>query len=133
MTNNPRWDIDLTHGEIGEGVLAKLLGGHVEVKRDRKIVSTGNIAVEFSYKNQPSGILATTSEWWSVVCDDSKGVPIMVVSISTERFREWIRSHPEPEFRRVHGGDKTQDFPNGVSHMVLVPFLSLLNFLKEKA
>ena len=38
---------------------------YYEVKSDRLAHKTGNIAIEFMYKGQPSGILTTKAHYWS--------------------------------------------------------------------
>ena len=36
----------------------------VEVKSDRLAYKTGNLAIEYNYKNQPSGIMTSMSNYW---------------------------------------------------------------------
>lgn len=35
-----------------------------EIKADRKLKTTGNIVIEFAYKNEPSGINTTLADFW---------------------------------------------------------------------
>lgn len=66
------FDIDLRHGEAREEAFVHvLLRSRVEHKRDKKAFSTGNVAVEIKQKCsdgivRPSGIMATTAEFWAV-------------------------------------------------------------------
>jgi len=53
------WDIYIPEKEIG-----------VEVKADRMSKKTGNVAIECSYGNEPSGIKATKASWWVYVTED---------------------------------------------------------------
>ena len=63
------FDLDLKFGEKFEGCLADILNrGKVEVKTERDIwYDTGNIAIEIRYKNKPSGLSVTKSDYWAQV------------------------------------------------------------------
>lgn len=39
----------------------------IEVKRDLQAKQTGNVAIEVSYRNQPSGIVTSRAAYWQIV------------------------------------------------------------------
>ena len=53
------WDLFIPEKDIG-----------VEVKSDRMSTVTGNVAIEYSYGGEPSGIEATQAKWWAYVTED---------------------------------------------------------------
>jgi hypothetical protein len=77
---NSSFDLDLSYGQAGENLVEELLtqGRTVEVKRDRKWHSTGNLYVEVEcwYMRteswEPSGVMVTKAEYWAFVLE--KGV-----------------------------------------------------------
>ena len=77
---NSSFDLDLSYGQAGENLVEELLtqGRTVEVKRDRKWHSTGNVYVEVEcwYMRteswEPSGVMVTKAEYWAFVLE--KGV-----------------------------------------------------------
>lgn len=66
------FDIDLMNGKAREDAFAKvMLGSFVEHKRDHLAIETGNVAFEYEQRMPsgevvPSGIAATTADWWAV-------------------------------------------------------------------
>ena len=62
---NTKFDLDLEYGQIREKRVADLLkGSKVEIKTERAWWrKTGNIAIEYEYRNKPSGIDKTESKW----------------------------------------------------------------------
>ena len=113
-----RWDINILEGEMAEQSLLKLLsanGATVEVKRDFKSATTGNIAIEGAYKGKPSGISATEAEWWAYVLDGKGYDGEIIVLIKTQRLRKLVRPlHP------VKGGD------NNTASIKLLPVSKLM-------
>lgn len=71
------WDIHIQHNN--EDIF-------FEVKCDRRSQTTGNIAIEYEYKSKPSGINATTADYWAYFI---YGKPIYYL-IPTEALREAI-------------------------------------------
>jgi hypothetical protein len=78
MSKLSDFDLDLSFGQEGESLVQELLtGGHtVEVKRDRKWKSTGNVYVEtecfYNRTNSwgPSGINVTKADYWAFVLEE---------------------------------------------------------------
>jgi hypothetical protein len=87
-----------------------------EVKADRMEAKTQNIALEFfnPKKNEPSGLMATTSEFWFVVLDDPRSVWVA----SVEKLRAYVAANP-PVRTVERGGD-------GNSSMWLYPSSQIL-------
>jgi hypothetical protein len=77
---NSSFDLDFSYGQAGENLVEELLtqGKTIEVKRDRKWHSTGNLYVEVEcwYMRteswEPSGVMVTKAEYWAFVLE--KGV-----------------------------------------------------------
>lgn len=74
MTRFPDWDLDRARGEEAERYVAelRLLGERVEVKRDDRALTTGNIFIEHACKSAtgdwfPSGIETTKADAWAFV------------------------------------------------------------------
>jgi hypothetical protein len=75
---NSSFDLDLSYGQAGENLVEELLtqGRTVEVKRDRKWHSTGNVYVEVEcwYMRteswEPSGVMVTKAEYWAFVLEN---------------------------------------------------------------
>ena len=75
---NSSFDLDLSYGQAGENLVEELLtqGRTVEVKRDRKWHSTGNLYVEVEcwYMRteswEPSGVMVTKAEYWAFVLEN---------------------------------------------------------------
>lgn len=70
----------------------------IEVKSDRQSSTTGNMAIEYECKNKPSGLSATTADYWIyfVVHKDKDEC----YKIPTDELRELVK-----DCRKVRGGD----------------------------
>ena len=66
MAGNKKFDIDLKYGQIRENKVREMFSKcQIEVKSERRWwKKTGNIAIEYEYRGKPSGIYATTSDYW---------------------------------------------------------------------
>lgn len=113
---NKGWDIDLEYGLKGESLVQSVLQDRskIEVKTDRKAHATGNIAVEFSYKSNPSGISTTQSDMWAFVLYKSD----LIIFISTKHLKEIARKYYKKGCI-TKGGDDNQ------SEMILIPIEEL--------
>jgi hypothetical protein len=95
MTYQPDWDLDLKAGEFAESVVKELLlleDSEIEIKYDRKAMSTGNLYIETHCRRrdgwQPSGITATKARvWFFMLNTDAK----LTVSMTTEALRREVR------------------------------------------
>ena len=68
-----------------------------EVKNDIKSARTGNIAIEFEYKQMPSGINSTNSNFWVSIGTNE------IYIIKVVKLKEMINN--QLYFRVVNGGD----------------------------
>lgn len=61
-----KFDLDLKYGQVKEKIVADMLQDKkIEVKSERGMwLQTGNIAIEYESYGKPSGINATTSDYW---------------------------------------------------------------------
>ncbi len=81
---------------LGRADFDLLLQCSVEVKNDRTAAKTGNIAVETSYRGQPSGIVTSPAQFWAIVVGDQ------ALIVKTVRLRDFVLSGA---FREVAAGD----------------------------
>jgi len=117
-----RWDINKAEGEIAERSLLKLLSSNdatIEVKRDFKVGSTGNVAIEGEARGKPSGISVTEAEWWALVLDGEGYNSEVVVLIKTDRLKRLIK-----QINPVRGGDG-----GNAASIKLLPVFKLLQRL----
>jgi len=126
---NPNWDIDLKFGEAGENWIL-LLGSDkskIEVKTERDDwVRTGNIAIEFQFKGNPSGIAKTTADWWIHLLALGNEVKAAFV-LSVPALRQFVFVNAtNKQFKIVTGGD------NKDSDLILVPIEMIHHITKTK-
>ena len=118
-------DFDIPEGEIGEDIVRDLFSGRpgsVEVKRDTIVSDSGNIAVEFEYRDRPSGIRATKAMWWVFLLSGKNYQDEVAIMVLTERLRvmcEWLIENGDKRDCTT-GGDGNQ------SKMVLLHLNRLL-------
>ena len=63
FNNDFRYDLEI--GKEGERIVDSLFKEKlVEVKRDSWVSKSGNIAIEYEFRDKPSGIDKTESKWW---------------------------------------------------------------------
>ena len=103
--NRSDFDLDYTFGVAGESLVNELLTGGktVEVKRDRKWWTTGNIYIEVEcwYVNsnswEPSGLSVTKAEYWAFVLESGIiFVPTNHVKYAVQLFGRAITCDIEP-------------------------------------
>lgn len=126
---NPNWDIDLKFGEAGENWIL-LLGSDkskIEVKTERDDwVRTGNIAIEFQFKGNPSGIAKTTADWWIHLLALGGEVKAAFV-LPVPALKQFVFVNAiNKQFRIVTGGD------NKDSDLILVPIEMIHHITKTK-
>jgi hypothetical protein len=92
MTYKPQFDVDLRFGEAAEAAFVHVfLQSRVEVKADRKCLSTGNLAIEYEQiggdgQRRPSGISISEAAWYAVGY-----APGRWLLVETEQLREFAR------------------------------------------
>jgi len=121
--NNSTFSHDLHFGIGGENLLKGIINGDFkcEVKRDRKLSYTGNLAIEVEYKGKPSGLAKTEAEWYAFVCSGSEYKDELIIFISTERLKKLCDDYENHGGRVVYGGDYN------ASKLILLPLEKILD------
>lgn len=102
------YDFELTRGDT------KI---KVEVKSDRLTQKTGNLCIEWECNKKPSGLTATTADYWVYYAiNDNKEDDVYMFPI--DDLRELA-----PKYRSVAGGDEWR------SRMYLVPKTKVIKYL----
>lgn len=112
--NRKKFDIALAKGEVGENLIAEILGkdAKLEIKSEQgKWAKTGNICIEFESYGKPSGIETTESDYWvqNLMIEGQHYASIIIPTKSLKRIVNDL-----DEFKWVNGGD------NFMSRMWLV-------------
>lgn len=103
------FDLDYTFGAAGESLVNELLTGGktVEVKRDRRWWTTGNIYIEIrcwyytSQKWEPSGLSVTKADYWAFVLESGViMVPTEHVKYAVKVFGRATTCNIEPNFSK---------------------------------
>ena len=117
---NDNFKYDLQFGQIREQRIADiLLNETIEVKTERgQWVTSGNIAIEQSYKGKPSGIASTEAKYWMHILENN-GVVIFTLLFRTYVLKQLIKSI-ESKCSIIPGGD------NKESQLILVPLHELI-------
>ena len=116
---NKKFDLDLAYGEVAENLTESLITGRlkVEVKRDRMAEKTGNVAIEYECRGAPSGIKATSAEWWAIDLPHLETVIMIKTARLVSVIREKLKSK---EATMKDGGD------DNASKMVIIKIKDLL-------
>jgi len=114
-----RFDINLLEGKLSESEWSDILKT-VEVKKDYQAHKTGNIAVEYSYRDKPSGISTTEAEFIAYILVDKDQNDCIAFFVKTEVLKRMCRKYINTDRNRV-GGD---DFN---SKIILLPIKELTN------
>ena len=125
VTFNKDFKYDLEVGEIREQRVADiLLNQRIEVKTERgQWASTGNIAIEYEYRGQPSGITTTEAPYWMHILEVD-GEEFCTLLFKTSVLRTLLKTVKAA--RRVSGGDDKQ------SKLVLLPLRELFKAAKRE-
>ena len=102
---NKKFDIQLKQGQkLEEQLEAFFTGQSIEVKSERYIWEiTGNLFIEYEYKDQPSGIAATTADFWALCLVRDEQLMQMYI-LPTDTLRRITRRYWDTD-RNVIGGD----------------------------
>lgn len=114
--NNNKWDFVLTSTKINKPK-------SFEMKSDSMALETGNIVIEYSSREKPSGIMTSLADYYIYEVEKKDGSDYYL--ILTEKIRELIKNNIKSQFyvRTVNGGDKDSD-----TLMYLIP---LKNFAEH--
>jgi hypothetical protein len=113
MEFNSDFKYDLLVGQVSEDRLAEILKYcKVEVKSDKIAQRTGNVFVEYSDRNKPSGISISESDYY---CFEINGTYHLIeTSILKEKCRKYFNTRND-----VKGGD------NNLAKGILLPIIEL--------
>ena len=122
------YDIDLPFGIKYEGTLSELLTAKtnklIEVKTERNMwKKTGNIYVEFIWRETFSGIVTTEADWWATILtldDVIQGIILLPTSLMRQKVKQLIKDGKAKY--PVRGGDDSE------SQGALVPIKELMNY-----
>ena len=120
IKNRKKFDIDLQYGKVREKNVASMLQDKkIEVKSERDMWQrTGNIAIEYQSYGKPSGIDATTSDYWfHNLCVGEETFATLV--FKTDSLRKIIKNLDKK--KSVSGGD------NNASRMYLLNLQKLFS------
>lgn len=94
----PRFDIDLKRGKVGEektlDIVDAITESRIEVKTDYGVWKTGNLYIEYEKQDRkgnwvPSGIVTTEADYWAFAFKDG------AIFIETARLRQLVAKHLE--------------------------------------
>ena len=112
MKHNSDFRFDLDIGVEAEGEFGAIINDKkVEVKYDRKAHQTGNVYIEYMYKDAPSGISHTESDVYCYKLNDT--FMILNTEVLKGKMKRW-RQKCEAEGRlpqdtwQVKGGDSNK-------------------------
>lgn len=120
IDNRKKFDIDLQYGKVREKDVADMLQDKkIEVKSERDVwQKTGNIAIEYKSYGKPSGIDATTADYWfHNLCIGEETFVTLV--FNTDNLRRIIKNLDKK--KSVSGGD------NNASRMYLLNLQKLFS------
>ena len=115
-----KFDLDLAYGKVREELVKEMLQDKkIEVKSERDMWQrTGNIAIEYQSYGKPSGIDATTSDYWfHNLCIGEETFATLV--FKTDSLRKIIKNLDNK--KSVSGGD------NNASRMYLLNIQKLFS------
>lgn len=114
MEYNSDFKFDLSVGILKEQALGNILNNKtVEVKTDFQATETGNVFIEYSSRNKPSGISTSQADYYCIVFEDSFHF------IETSKLKLKCRKYLKTK-RDVLGGD------SNTSKGILLPIVELL-------
>lgn len=121
-----RFDLDLEKGQFFEKQLYDILTGEssikIELKADRFVSETNNLAIEFRCRGKLSGISTSEAEWYGFVLGGHLYNDEVIVLIKTNRLKKIVKSVYK-KFKnkaKVMGGDEN------LSEMILIDVYDLL-------
>ena len=106
---NKKFDIDLKYGQVREKQVSNIFANKkIEVKTERDWwAKTGNIALEYECNGKPSGITATTSDYWiHILAKDKKNHCMLVFEVS--RLKKIVKKYQDTHTRMVGDGGRSK-------------------------
>lgn len=65
------------------------LTAKIEIKEDKRVATSNNVAIEYMHNSMPTGISTTTAQFYLLILHTKNGEIIGLVE--TKKIREWIR------------------------------------------
>jgi len=120
LNKNAKFDIDLKYGKVREKRVAELLGKEqIEIKTERSWWrKTGNIAIEYEYRDKPSGIDKTEAKWWFHILELEKQEYCMLV-FRVSKLKKIVKKYKATHTKNI--GDYK------ASKCVVIPIKELFN------
>lgn len=110
---------DLKVGQVGEKLIGELFSNKkIEVKRDKWICKSGNLAIEYESRGKPSGIAKSEADYWCFIVSGEMEDKI-ILFIEADKLKEISRKY----FKL---GKVKEMGDNNTSKAVLIPFKELL-------
>ena len=94
----PRFDIDLKRGKVGEekvlDTVDAITESRIEVKTDYGVWKTGNLYIEYEKQDRkgdwvPSGVATTEADYWAFAFKDG------AIFVETARLKQLVAKHLE--------------------------------------
>jgi hypothetical protein len=106
---NKKFDIDLKYGQVREEQVKNIFADKkIEVKTERDWwAKTGNIALEYECNGKPSGINATTSDYWIHILAKGKKNHCMLV-FEVSRLKKIVKEYKDTHTRMVGDGGRSK-------------------------
>lgn len=126
----PRFDIDLARGKVGEDKVVDILGalhsGRVEVKTDYGSNYTGSLYIEYEKEDRqgnwvPSGIATTEADVWAFAFNDG------VIFVETATLKTLAREY----WTLGHIGERAGNENSAGSRGVKMPVHALVDRLRN--
>ena len=110
------------HGFFKDYDITSLLGDiQLEIKMDTYSISSGNVAVEYTYKNEPSGVAASTADSFIFVIPEGKSLSLIGYEVDARDLKGVLSKMP-----LLRGGDGFH------STMKLLPVSLLKEIARDK-
>lgn len=120
MNFNSDFKFDLQFGQLGEQLFYNLITNKkIEVKRDKWIGITGNIAIEYESRNKPSGIATSEADYWCFIFSGNLEDKIFLI-IEINKLKEIARKYYKLGQIKLMGDNDT-------SKAILIPLKEILN------
>jgi hypothetical protein len=111
---------DLQFGQVGEKIIGELFSNKkIEVKRDKWICKSGNLAIEYESRGKPSGLAKSEADYWCFIVSGEMEDKI-ILFVESEKLKQIARKYYELGKIKSMGDNNT-------SKAVLIPFKELLN------
>ena len=106
---NKKFDLDLKYGKMREKQVSNIFANKkIEIKTERDWWDkTGNIALEYECNGKPSGINATTSDYWIHILAKGKKNHCMLV-FEVSRLKKIVNKYKDTHTRMVGDGNRSR-------------------------